>query len=355
MKPTFVLFHSESINSDQDSVCHLILVPVVDGKRQPSKEFFFNPEAHFYLVMSGIGESEVKTFPMFHDQWPEVQFILDGYELCLSSADGNTARSLFGTLTRLGIDFNPISYCNAKSICRRTMDQVSYSLDYLSYIMYEDCISVEHPVAIAERWADLAIKGLESIGDESFDDFLSKAKIRKGLISPLEFMPSLCLRDYSKRKDHPGFDADSITVDAQPDNELYGMNVVFTGKMESMKRDDARAAVVRIGGFAPERLTMDTDYLVVGVQDLRVVGEKGLSGKMKTAAKYKEKGCDIEIIDEQDFISMLGTENIPAHPEHKKPVSPFLSIDDVASMSEEDLQKGLEALEQFRKEMGLDK
>jgi len=34
-------------------------------------------------------------------------------------------------------------------------------------------------------------------------------------------------------------------------------------------------------------------------------GGKGLSGKMKTAAKYKEKGCDIEIIDEQDFLEML--------------------------------------------------
>lgn len=305
MKPTFALIHSESVNKDLDSVCHLIIVPVIDGKRQPSKEFFFNPEAHFYFVMSGIEESEINKYPTFNEQWSEVQSILDGFDMCMSSADGNTARSIFGTLTRLVVKFNPIRYCNAKSICRRTLDEVSYSLDYLSYKFYEDWISINDPVAIAERWTDLALKGLENAEEESLEAFLSTAKIQEGLLSPEEFTPSLCKKDYSKRKDRPGFDPSSITVDAQPDNDLYGMNVVFTGKMESMKRDDARAAVVRIGGFAPERLTMDTDYLVVGVQDLRVVGEKGLSGKMKTAAKYKEKGCDIEIIDEQDFLEML--------------------------------------------------
>lgn len=304
MNPTFVLIHAENINQNQDSICHLIIVPVVKGIRQPSKEFFFNPEAPFYLVMSGIGESDVKNFPTYQDQWPEVQTILDGFDTCLSSADGYAARSLFGTLTRLGIDFNPIKYCNAKAICRRSMDEVSYSLDYLSYVLYNDCITTDEPIAIAERWADLALKGLEGIEEESLDTFISKSKIQMGRFSSDSFTPSLCLRDYSKRNNHQ-FDPSSISVDAQQDNELYGMNVVFTGKMEAMKRDDARAAVIRIGGFAPERLTMETDYLVVGVQDLRVVGEKGLSGKMKTAAKYKEKGCNIEIIDEQDFLEMV--------------------------------------------------
>lgn len=305
MKPTFALIHAENVNMDQDSVCHLIIVPVVDGIRQQSQEFFLNPEAPFYFVMSGIKETDVNSFPSYSDKWTEVQSILDRYDMCMSSAEGYAARSLHGTLTRLGVDFKPIRYCNAKAICRKTMDEVSYSLDYLSYLLYNDCITTDEPVAIAERWADLALKGLENVAEESLEAFLSTAKIQEGLLSPETFTPSLCKRDYSKRKDRPEFDPSSIPVDAQPDNDLYGMNVVFTGKMESMKRDDARAAVIRIGGFAPERLTMDTDFLVVGVQDLRVVGEKGLSGKMKTAAKYKEKGCDIEIIDEQDFLEML--------------------------------------------------
>ena len=87
-------------------------------------------------------------------------------------------------------------------------------------------------------------------------------------------------------------------------HRLDGLNVVFTGKMQ-MPRDEARKAVIRIGGFAPKGLTQDTDYLVVGVQDLRVVGESGLSSKMKTAQKYREKGLPIEVISEADFLEMI--------------------------------------------------
>lgn len=96
-----------------------------------------------------------------------------------------------------------------------------------------------------------------------------------------------------------------IKVTGKAGNPLYGLNVVFTGKLETLLRNEARALVVKAGGFAPDRLTTSTNLLVVGVQDIRIVGEKGLSGKMKLAQKYKEKGCDIEMIDEQDFLEMI--------------------------------------------------
>lgn len=304
MIPSFVLFHAETVNEEQNAVCHIVLIPVVNGEPQSPQEFFTNPEAPFFMVMSGITESQIKSFPTFSNQWPKIQEILDQFKMAVCSAEGYSARALYNTLTRLGVPFSPIHYCNAKAICRRTIDEVSYSLDYLSYKLYGDAIMPNEPIKIAQRWCDLALKGLGNAPENSFDEFFTAAKIQPGEITPNSFTPSLCKRDYSKRASST-FDSSSVEVDADPDNPFYGMNVVFTGKMESMKRDDARAAVVRIGGLAPERLTQETDYLVVGIQDLRVVGEKGLSGKMKTAAKYKEKGMPIEIIDEQDFLDML--------------------------------------------------
>ncbi|MDE6267325.1 MAG: hypothetical protein K2M07_08265 [Muribaculaceae bacterium] len=304
MKPSFVLFHAETVNEEQNAVCHLVLVPVVDGTPQQPQEFFFNPEAEFLMVMSGITEAQVKSYPTFAQQWPRVQEVFEQFEMAVCSAEGYSARALYNTLTRLDVSFSSIRYCNAKAICRRTLNEVSYSLDYLSYKLYDDTVPSNEPVMIAQRWCDLAIKGLDSVPEQSLAAFLSVVKIQPGELTPDTFTPSLCKKVYSKRN-HLTFDASSVDVDADPDNPFYDMNVVFTGKMESMKRDDARVAVVRIGGQAPERLTQDTDYLVVGIQDLRVVGEKGLSGKMKTAAKYKEKGMPIEIIDEQDFLDML--------------------------------------------------
>lgn len=307
MKPTFLLFHAENVNKEQDSVCHLVAVPVIEGVRQPAVEYFMNPEANFDFVQSGISLAEIDSFPQVRDQWPEIQSLFDKYDMKVSSAEGYAAHSVYGTLLRLDVPFSTVNYCNAKAICRRTMDEVSYGLDYLSYVNglpNIDPSEKDAPVLIAERWCDFVLKGMESVESTAWDEFFSQAKIIPGVFSMEGFIPSVCKRDYSNRPKRT-FDPSTVTVDADPENPLFGMNVVFTGKLEAMTRDEARTAVVKIGGLAPERLTQDTDYLVVGVQDFRVVGEKGLSGKMKTAAKYKEKGLPIEVIDENDFIQML--------------------------------------------------
>jgi DNA polymerase-3 subunit epsilon len=48
--------------------------------------------------------------------------------------------------------------------------------------------------------------------------------------------------------------------------------------------------------------TSQTNFLVVGQQDFRIVDEDGLSGKQKKALQLLKKGQKIEIISEQDFI-----------------------------------------------------
>ncbi len=303
MKATFILFHCESVNEDRDAVCHFIAVPVINGERQAPKEFFFNPEAHYLSVMSGLTEKQVKSFPSLSDEWPKIQTLLDSFDIAVCSAEGYSARAMYATLMRLNVPFNHIRYCNAKAICRRTMNELSYSLDYLSYVKFNDAVYYDEPVLIAERWCDLVLMGLSKREESSLTDFLNNVRITHGDISPDNFISSNCRpRHYDERQT---FDPSGIEIEAKPNNPLYGMNVVFTGKLESLKRDEARSLVIKIGGFAPEGLTAKTNYLVVGVQDLRVVGEKGLSNKMKAAAKYKDKGLPIEIIDEKDFLEMI--------------------------------------------------
>ncbi len=310
MKPSFLLFHAENVNDNQDSICHLILIPVINGEQQQPHEFFLNPEAPFQCVMSGISSSEVDSFDAYSVKWPEIQSIFNQFEIAVCSAEGYSAKALYGTLSRLGIEFGSIRYCNAKAICRRTLNELSYSFNYLCYRFQNDCVYSDEPASIALRWSEFVLLGLSPLADETLQSFLTRVKINIGTISINEFVPSLCQRDYSKRREQ-SFKPSNITVESDPGNPFFGMNVVFTGKMESIKRDDARAAVVKIGGNAPDGITKETDYLVVGAQDIRRVGEKGLSGKMKTAEKYRKSGIPIEMIDEAEFIEMIGKENLP--------------------------------------------
>ena len=52
-------------------------------------------------------------------------------------------------------------------------------------------------------------------------------------------------------------------------------------------------------------MTKQTDVLVVGQQDYRVVGEDGMSEKQEKALKLLAKGQDIEILSETEFLSRI--------------------------------------------------
>ena len=63
--------------------------------------------------------------------------------------------------------------------------------------------------------------------------------------------------------------------------------------------------VKNIGGVPTNSVTSDTDVLVVGQQDYRVVGADGMSSKQKKALSFLEKGHNIEILSETEFINRI--------------------------------------------------
>lgn len=307
MKPNFILLHCESCNHDMSSVSHIILVPVVNGERQSTKEYILNPETdNFEWIQSGITQDTVEASPTYAEKWGEIEAEITKYPIIVCSGDGYAMRALNNTLQRLHVGHAPLRYCNAKAIIRKMVDLLFYNFYCLCDMYAGDSIDEQHPLAIAERWCDLCLHYIENYDAETIDDLLSAEKINVGTSSNDEFIPSHIQKDYSKRT-RPVFDTAAVEVRADRNNPFFAMAVVFTGKLESMTRAEARTKVITIGGEAPEGLTRDVDYLVVGTQDLRVVGQSGLSGKMKNAAKYREKGCPIEVISEQDFLEMINS------------------------------------------------
>ena len=63
--------------------------------------------------------------------------------------------------------------------------------------------------------------------------------------------------------------------------------------------------VVNLGGQCSDRVTKDTNYLVLGNNDYCSSIKDGKSSKHKKTEKYKAAGLDIEIISENVFYEML--------------------------------------------------
>ena len=85
---------------------------------------------------------------------------------------------------------------------------------------------------------------------------------------------------------------------------LCGKQLVFTGEL-SMSRAEAMQIAVNSGAVVKTSVSRKTDYLVVGKQDLTLVGDDGRSTKEEKAYALNADGkAVIQIIDEAEFLRL---------------------------------------------------
>lgn len=304
MRDSFIVFSAECVNTSEDSICRLCFKPVVNGEIQQPKVYYINPEAHWEATFRSVDRELCLSSPTLKELWKELEELFMSYDMIIPIANGYSARVLWYHLKRLAVDFKHMEFVNANTLCRKLYPgEFSYSYYHLSLKYCPAYINDGDIKTLTNGWAELINKGLENLQIENLRSFAENNNIIIGKLDMMEFVPSGTIRDYSLKNRKLDFSDVEINIDE--DNPFFEKNVVFTGKLEKITRSEARKLVVSVGGAAPETLTKSTNYLVVGVQDLRVVGEKGLSGKMKKAAAFKEKGADIELIDENDFFEMF--------------------------------------------------
>ncbi|WP_278530167.1 exonuclease domain-containing protein [Enterococcus asini] len=98
----------------------------------------------------------------------------------------------------------------------------------------------------------------------------------------------------------------SIDLDSLDHNHIfYNTHACFTGKLESMPRTEAMTLFAQCGGTPEKGVTAKTNFLIMGDQDIRVVGESGKSSKIKKAEDLLSKGKKIQLLGENEFLRML--------------------------------------------------
>src|SRR5215467_3665861 len=86
---------------------------------------------------------------------------------------------------------------------------------------------------------------------------------------------------------------------------LAGQLVVFTGKLSSLARREARALVVRLGGTTADEVNSKTTMLVVGAEGFGQSADK--SNKLRRAEELNAQLAQpIEILSEEEFCRLAG-------------------------------------------------
>ena len=86
---------------------------------------------------------------------------------------------------------------------------------------------------------------------------------------------------------------------------LFQKNIVFTGEL-SIERRDAMQKAVDKGAVLRSAVSRRTNFLVVGIQDARLVGCSGKSTKEEKAQELNALGeAFIRVLSEQEFFDLL--------------------------------------------------
>ncbi len=92
---------------------------------------------------------------------------------------------------------------------------------------------------------------------------------------------------------------------------LAGQLVVFTGKLSSLGRKDARALVASLGGTTADEVNARTTMLVVGAEGFAGVQKDDKSQKLKRAEELK-----VRVVSENDFCELAGVPSAEALKRH---------------------------------------
>lgn len=301
----------EIANANYNSACSVGIV-VIDGLEVTKEEYSLirPPGLVVDEAMSkihGLTKRDLLSAPCFDVVWSKIKQYFNGdYIIAAHNAyfDVTVLHNTLSLVTEpVDVDFlyfDTIAYTSP--VCKNVGTSLADRLEYFS-ISLDDA---HNALADARATAELIIRTTQLTNLKSIEQYLVLNKI-----PTKEFKDLKVTTEFKKGKRSSQFASkklDAVAPSTQyfdATHPLFDAQIAFTGDLDSMDRKKAAQAVTDLGGIVKSGVSRKTNFLVVGPQDPKLVGEKGVSTKEIKAAELIEKGFDIKILDETAFIALL--------------------------------------------------
>lgn len=314
----FIAIDFETANRFRDSICQVGITTVKNGTVKDVNSWLVDPEVDFdgfNISIHHITPDMVKGKPKFNELWPVLlPYFTDGSNSNIVFAHNANfdIQALMATLKRYNLPIPECSFGCSLAVARRTwLGEPSYSLPILclkfgiregGHDAGEDSRACAELVLKAAQ--DKAVDFTKEMLFDGESELEKKFQIFMGSFGPEGYLSSICQRkEYRSRRERKVIIGDGSKNN--PDSIFFQKNVLFTGTLSSMKRADAQQIIADIGGINQSGISKSTNFLIVGQQDYRVVGETGMSSKQVKAMKLVEQGFPIEILSEVEFLRSI--------------------------------------------------
>lgn len=282
----FVAIDIETANPDMSSICQIGIAEFADGNLVGEWSTLIDPEDYFDEVnisIHGIEPQMVKGQPKL----PDIAEALRGY------------------------------LENGISVCHTHFDRVALARAFIKYKLSPISTSWLDSARVVRRtWKDLAWQGYglknvcSKIGYEfRHHDALEDAKAAGHVLLAAIHESKLDLEAWMHLVNQPidpqrSLHGAAIHHDGNPEGDLFGEIIVFTGALE-LPRNEAANLAASVGCQVASGVTKKTTILVVGDQDISKLAGHKKSTKYRKAELLVAEGYPIRIICETDFKALV--------------------------------------------------
>ena len=285
-KIDFVAIDVETANADMASICQIGVAKYINGVLTEEWSSLVDPEDNFdyiNIAIHGITEDDVAGKPTFPEVASQLGSFLNG-TVCVSHTHFDRV-SISRVLAKYCLSDFDTTWLDSARVARRTWEEFAWGGYGLASVCNKIGYEFKHHDALEDAKASghVLLAAIEKTGL----DINSWLKRIKQPIDPSNLSSGA-----------------AIQRDGNPEGELYGEVLVFTGALEIPRREAADLAS-GVGCTVAEGVTKKTTLLVVGDQDISKLAGKEKSSKHLKAEQLIQKGHNLRIIKESDFKELV--------------------------------------------------
>jgi DNA polymerase-3 subunit epsilon len=273
----FTAIDVETANADLASICQIGIATYAEGRLQDSWCSLIDPEDYFdgiNVSIHGITESMVRNAPNWRRLLPIISTKLRNRIVVSHTPFDRVA--VGRACEKAGSDLWECEWLDSARVVRRTWRQFSKSGYGLSDIAGH--------------------LGIEYGAHDALEDARCAGEVMLRAIA----QSGLTVQQWLTRVEQPIDPTPCDRRDANPEGELFGEVLVFTGTLSIPRRDAADSAAAA-GCQVEAGVNKHTTLLVVGDQDIRKLHGHEISSKQRKAEQLIADGQKLRIIGESDF------------------------------------------------------
>lgn len=302
----FTTIDFETANSYRGSPCAVGLIRYRDGQpvderrwliRPPELVDYFDP---FNTELHGIDAEAVKDAPRWSLVLPAlIDYI--GDDVVVAHNAGFDIGVIRYACAADNIEWPAIRFLCTLGLARRAKRLPSYRLPFVTDACGFEMADHHDPLADARAVGRIVRVLANESGVTDLAALAAAHHMRIGHMSSGIYSGSVSTVSGTDKLLRP-----DVNPGADPEGYLYARVVVFTGALMSMTRQIAWEECARVGAIPDKTPTKRTNVLVVGDINPAVLRPgSNITGKARKAFELQDKGQDIEVMTEDDFLRCL--------------------------------------------------